>query len=87
MDVSEHQFKFTMDIDEDFAVYHKELQAKGHQATIKFEYYETQKQDNPNYTRTKHEMARVCGRIDRANGTYEEVAVRNEGRTYKWNEH
>jgi hypothetical protein len=57
-DISESQFQFTMDIDEYLALYHKEIQAKGHQATIKVEYDETQKQDNPNYTMQKHEMSR-----------------------------
>ena len=39
-DVSEQHFKFTMDTDEYLALYHKELQARGHQATIKVEYDE-----------------------------------------------
>jgi len=43
MDSSEQQFSFTMDIDEYLALYHKEIQAKGHQATLKVEYDETQK--------------------------------------------
>ena len=43
-DISEQQFSFPMKIDEYLALYHKELQAKGHQATIKVEYDQTGKQ-------------------------------------------
>jgi hypothetical protein len=87
MDASEQQFNFTMDIDEYLALYHKELQAKGHQATIKVEYDETQKQDNPNYTMQKHEMSRDFAHIASANGTPYDFALMNEGRNYGWTEH
>jgi hypothetical protein len=87
MDSSEQQFSFTMDIDEYLALYHKEIQAKGHQATIKVEYDETQKQDNPNYTMQKHEMSRDFADIARANGTPHDFALMNEGRNYGWTEH
>ena len=87
MDSSEQQFSFTMDIDEYLALYHKEIQAKGHQATIKVEYDETQKQDNPNYTMQKHEMSRDFHDIARANGTYEDFALMSDGRNYGWTEH
>ena len=87
MDSSEQQFSFTMDIDEYLALYHKEIQAKGHQATIKVEYDETQKQDNPNYTMQKHEMSRDFNDIAKANGTPHDFALMNEGRNYGWTEH
>ena len=87
MDASEQQFNFTMDIDEYLALYHKELQAKGHQATIKVEYDETQKQDNPNYTMQKHEMSKDFHDIAKANGTPHDFALMNEGRNYGWTEH
>ena len=87
MDSSEQQFSFTMDIDEYLALYHKEIQAKGHQATIKVEYDETQKQDNPNYTMQKHEMSRDFHDIANANGTPHDFALMNEGRNYGWTEH
>ena len=87
-DISESQFNFTMDIDEYLALYHKEIQAKGHQATIKVEYDETQKQDNPNYTMQKHEMSRDFADIARANGTYEDFALmKDSSYTYGWTEH
>ena len=86
-DISESQFNFTMDIDEYLALYHKEIQAKGHQATIKVEYDETQKQDNPNYTMQKHEMSRDFADIAKANGTYHDFALMGEGRNYGWTEH
>ena len=87
MDASEQQFNFSMDIVEYFALYHKEIQAKGHQATIKVEYDETQKQDNPNYTMQKHEMSRDFHDIANANGTPHDFALMNEGRNYGWTEH
>ena len=87
-DLSESQYQFTMDIDEYLALYHKEIQAKGHQATIKVEYDETQKQDNPNYTMQKHEMSRDFADIARANGTYEDYALMHDHRGgYGWTEH
>ena len=86
-DISENQFSFTMDIDEYLALYHKEIQAKGHQATIKVEYDETQKQDNPNYTMQKHEMSRDFADIAKANGTPHDFALFNDGRNYGWTEH
>jgi hypothetical protein len=76
-----------MDIDEYLALYHKEIQAKGHQATIKVEYDETQKQDNPNYTMQKHEMSRDFHDMSIANGTPHDFALMNEGRNYGWTEH
>ena len=87
-DISENQFSFTMDIDEYLALYHKEIQARGHQATIKVEYDETQKQDNPNYTMQKHEMSRDFADIAKANGTYEDYALMHDHRGgYGWTEH
>jgi hypothetical protein len=86
-DISENQFKFTMDIDEYLALYHKEIQARGHQATIKVEYDETQKQDNPNYTMQKHEMSRDFADIAKANGTYHDYALMREDNNYGWTEH
>ena len=86
-DLSESQYSFTMDIDEYLALYHKEIQARGHQATIKVEYDETQKQDNPNYTMQKHEMSRDFSDIAKANGTPHDFALFNDGRNYGWTEH
>ena len=74
-DVSEQQFKFTMDTDEYLALYHKELQAKGHQATIKVEYDMTQKAENPHYTKLRSEMSRDFADVARANGTYEDLSL------------
>ena len=86
-DISEQQFNFTMDIDEYLALYHNELQAKGHQATIKVEYDQTGKNDNPNYTKQKQEMSHDFAPIAKANGTYEDYALFTEGRNYSWTDH
>ena len=86
-DDSESQFKFTMDIDEYLALYHKEIQARGHQATIGIEYAETQKQENPHYTMQRHEMSRDFHDIANANGTYEDFALMRNGSNYSWTEH
>ncbi len=86
-DISEQQFKFTMDTDEYLALYHKELQAKGHQATIKVEYDITQKQENPHFHKLRSEMSRDFADVARANGTYEDYALFQEDRNYGWNEH
>ena len=86
-DISENQFNFSMGIDEYLALYHKEIHARGHQATIKVEYDETQKQDNPNYTMQKHEMSRDFADIAKANGTYHDFALMREGNNYGWTEH
>ena len=76
-----------MGIDEYLALYHKELQAKGHQATIKVEYDITQKQENPHFHKLRSEMSRDFADVARANGTYEDYALFQEERNYGWNEH
>jgi hypothetical protein len=86
-DVSEQQFKFEMDTDEYLALYHKELQAKGHQATIKVEYDQTGKAENPHYTKLRSEMSRDFADVAKANGTGEDYALFNEARNYGWNDH
>ena len=85
-DISEQQFSFTMGIDEYLALYHKELQAKGHQATIKVEYDITQKQENPHFHKLRGEMSRDFADVARANGTGEDYALFMEGRNYSWTE-
>ena len=85
-DVSEQQFKFTMDIDEYLALYHKELQAKGHQATIKVEYEQTQKQENPHFHKLRSDMSADFAPIAKANGTYEDYALFQDDRNYGWTE-
>ena len=71
-----------MGIDEYLALYHKELQAKGHQATIKVEYDITQKQENPHFHKLRGEMSRDFADVARANGTGEEYALFTEDRNY-----
>ena len=85
-DISESQFKFTMDIDEYLALYHKELQAKGHQATIKVEYDMTQKQENPHFHKQRSDMSGDFADVARANGTYEDFALFADDRNYGWTE-
>jgi len=48
-DSSESQYKWTISDDEMRALYHFELQEKGHQATLEVEYCETQRDRNPHY--------------------------------------
>ena len=85
-DISESQFKFTMDIDEYLALYHKELQARGHQATIKVEYDMTQKQENPHFHKLRSDMSADFADVARANGTYEDFALFADDRNYGWTE-
>jgi hypothetical protein len=75
-----------MGIDEYLALYHKELQAKGHQATIKVEYDITQKQENPHYHKQRSDMSADFASVARANGTYEDYALFQDERNYGWNE-
>ena len=85
-DISESQFKFTMDIAEYLALYHKELQAKGHQATIAIEYDITNKQENPHYHKQRSDMSADFAPIAKANGTYEDYALFADDRNYGWND-
>ena len=85
-DISEQQFSFTMGIDEYLALYHKELQAKGHQATIAIEYDITQKQENPHYHKLRSDMSADFADVARANGTGEDFALFTDERNYGWQE-
>ena len=85
-DISEQHFKFTMDTDEYLALYHKELQAKGHQATIKIEYEQTQKQENPHFHKMRQDMSNDFSSVAKANGTYEDYALFCDDRNYGWND-
>ena len=83
-DVSEQQFSFTMKTDEYLALYHKELQAKGHQATIQVEYDITQKQENPHFHKLRSDMSADFADVAKANGTYEDYALFADERNYGW---
>ena len=85
-DISEQQFSFAMNTDEYLALYHKELQARGHQATIKVEYEQTQKQENPHFHKLRADMSEDFARVARANGTYEDYALFCDDRNYGWND-
>lgn len=85
-DVSEQQFSFTMKTDEFLALYHKELQAKGHQATIQVEYDLTQKAENPHFHKLRSELSHDFASVAKANGTYEDYALFADERNYGWNE-
>ena len=86
-DISEQQFSFSMKIDEYLALYHKELQAKGHQATIKVEYDQTGKQENPHFHKLRSELSHDFADVARANGTYEDFALFADERNYGWTDH
>jgi hypothetical protein len=76
-----------MDTDEYLALYHKELQAKGHQATIKVEYEQTQKQENPHFHKLRSDLSNDFASVAKANGTYEDFALFADERNYGWIEH
>ena len=86
-DMSEQQFSFTMDIDEYLALYHQDLQSRGHQATIKVEYDETQRQDNPHFHKLKSDMSHDFKSVATSNGHSEDFPLFMEGRNYGWTEH
>ena len=67
-------------------MYHKELQAKGHQATIKVEYDRTQKQENPHFHKQRSDMSADFASVAKANGTYEDYALFTDDRNYGWND-
>ena len=68
-DSSESQYKWTIEDDEMKALYHFELQEKGHQATLEVEYDETKRDRNPHYhEKTKameEELQKVSAGLDR----------------------
>ena len=68
-DSSESQYKWTIDDDEMKALYHFELQEKGHQATLEVEYDETRRDRNPHYhEKTKameEDLCKVSASLDR----------------------
>ena len=68
-DSSESQYKWTIDDDEMKALYHFELQEKGHQATLEVEYSETSRDRNPHYhEKTKameEDLCKVSASLDR----------------------
>ena len=86
-DISESQFQFIMDIDEYLAMYHFDLQSRGHQATIKVEYDETQRQENPHLHKLKADMSHDLKSVATSNGHGEDFALFMEGRNYGWTEH
>ena len=86
-DLSESQFSFTMDIDEYLALYHQDLQSRGHQATIKVEYDETQRQENPHYHKLRADMSHDMKSVATSNGHGEDFALFMDGRNYGWTEH
>ena len=81
-DLSETQFKWTMDRDEFNALYHYELQSRGHQATIRVEYEQTQRQENPHFHQLVNDMQDSYGDIAKSNGTYEDFALYNGSSYY-----
>ena len=82
-DLSETQFKWTMSRDEFNALYHYELQSRGHQATIRVEYDQTQRQENPHFHQSVNDMENTYGDIAKSNGTYEDFALYNGSSYYR----
>ena len=74
-DDSEAQYKWSMTPDEYNALYHSELQARGHQATLQVEYDETKRQENPHYHQAKNDMQESYASIAGENETYEDFAL------------
>ena len=84
-DSSEAQYKWTISDDEMRALYHFELQAKGHQATLNVEYDETRRDQNPHYhektTATTTELNEIAKPLDRGlwhNNNYRYNSSSNE---------
>jgi len=76
-----------MDIDEYLALYHQDLQSRGHQATIKVEYDQTQRQENPHYHKLKSDMSHDFKSVANSNGHGEDFALFMDGRNYGWTDH
>ena len=68
-DSSESQYKWTIDDKEMRALYHFELQDKGHQATLEVEYDETNRDHNPHYhektNAMEEELNSISASLDR----------------------
>ena len=83
-DSSESQYKWTISDDEMRALYHFELQDKGHQATLEVEYDETKRDRNPHYhEKTKameEDLAKVSASLDR--GLWNKDGYHRGGRDY-----
>ena len=86
-DMSEQQFSFTMKIDEYLALYHQDLQSRGHQATIKVEYDQTQRQENPHFHKLKSDMSHDLKSVATSNGHGEDFALMMDGANWGWTEH
>ena len=84
-DSSESQYKWTISDDEMRALYHFELQEKGHQATLEVEYDETKRDRNPHYhEKTKameEDLSKVSAGLDR--GLWNKHGYHNGSRDYK----
>jgi hypothetical protein len=83
-DSSESQYKWTISDHEMRALYHFELQEKGHQATLEVEYDETKRDRNPHYhEKTKameEDLAKVSASLDR--GLWNKDGYHRGGRDY-----
>ena len=83
-DSSESQYKWTISDDEMRALYHFELQDKGHQATLEVEYDETKRDRNPHYhEKTKameEDLSKVSTSLDR--GLWNKHGYHRGGRDY-----
>ena len=83
-DSSEAQYKWTISDHEMRALYHFELQEKGHQATLEVEYDETKRDRNPHYhEKTKameEDLQKVSASLDR--GLWNKVVHYRGSRDY-----
>ena len=84
-DSSESQYKWTISDHEMRALYHFELQEKGHQATLEVEYDETNRDRNPHYhEKTKameEDLCKVSASLDR--GLWNKDGYHRGGRGYQ----
>ena len=84
-DSSESQYKWTISDHEMRALYHFELQDKGHQATLEVEYDETKRDRNPHYhEKTKameEDLTKVSASLDR--GLWNKDGYHRGGRGYQ----
>ena len=74
-DDREQRYDFKIDQNLYNALYHFDLQAKGHQATIEVEYDETKRQENPHYHEKTNAMRGDYSAVAKLNDRYEDYAL------------
>ena len=74
-DNSESQFTWQISDDEFLALYHYDLLNRKHEPTIRIEYEQTQRKDNPHFYEAVNNMRDNYSTVAKANGTFEDFAL------------